>query len=120
MYQNNVSFEIREREARRIAQRYVGYLPLIVQPAEDENSVLEQIKYLVPSSFLFTELQQVIQHWIRKEQNDKQLHITMSLDKNIWRFGILNEKLKLADLFEEYHNQDGLLYVYYHVHSTCN
>lgn len=99
------SFEKRKKEADRILEKYPEKIPVIVQKALN-NTLLPEIdknKYLVPKDLSIGQFSYVIRKRIKLKPEDA---LFISIENTIPPTSSI-----LLQIYEEYKDKDGFLYV---------
>ena len=102
------TFKEREKESKRIKEKYPDRIPVIVEKNNNSKTLpdLEKIKYLVPNDITIGQLCYIIRR-------------RLSLPAEVALFLFINNSLLPASsdlvgqLYESNKNKDGFLYVYY-------
>ena len=112
-FKNQYTHEAREAEALRMRTKYPERIPTICQKSAFANRscpTIDKSKYLVPTDLTMGQFVWVIR---------KRLKI--SSDQAIYMFinGTIPPVSKLmSTLYNELHDQDGFLYIYYNFENT--
>jgi GABA(A) receptor-associated protein len=112
-FKDTNSLDNRKSESARIIQKYPDRIPIICERSDTERSLpeLDRKKYLTPSSLTFAEFQFVI----RKR-------IDLKSDQALYCFvgetALVPVGRTLSDIYNEFKNEDGFLYVVYASEST--
>jgi GABA(A) receptor-associated protein len=110
-FKSSHSFEKRKSESLRIRSKYPDKIPIIVEKFEKSNtSDIDKNKYLVPSDLTVGQFLYVI----RKR-------IQLLPEKAIYLF--IDNKIPataqmMINLYEQYKDDDGFLYIFYACEST--
>ena len=100
------TYEEKKQESERIREKYPDRLPIIVK--KDKNCILQDIdkeKYLVPKDMSLSQFMFVIR---------KRIHLDPATALFILINGnLINGTKIMSDIFTEYKQEDGFLYVVY-------
>jgi len=108
-----MSKPIEPAEVDRVMKKYPGRVPVYVKRADNVSSKLPDInrhKFLIPQDFTL----HALQHTVR-------LYLKLTPEQAIYLFvnnTIPTYSASLAELYEKYHDKDGLLYVTYSTENT--
>jgi GABA(A) receptor-associated protein len=100
-------------EIDKVMKKYPGRVPVYVKRADNVSSILPDInrhKFLIPQDFTL----HALQHTVR-------LYLKLKPEQSIFLFinnAIPTYTESLAELYEKYHDKDGLLYVTYSTENT--
>ena len=112
-FKHKYTSEIRSSEATRMRTKYPERIPTICQKSISANRscpTIDKSKYLVPSDLTMGQFVWVIRKRLK-----------LSSDKAIYMFinGTIPPVSKLMSvLYNELHDQDGFLYIYYNFENT--
>jgi GABA(A) receptor-associated protein len=119
--QQEVSFEKRAAEARRILNKYPDRIPVIVEKAV--RSTLPDIdkkKFLVPGTMLCGEFKYII-HKHLQQQTQAATQSAISAEQTVYLF-IKNTPPRtgalMSELYESSRDEDGFLYMEYSAENT--
>ena len=105
-YISNNSFEKRKSECLRIMSKYPDRIPVIVEPNGKNDIEIDNKKYLVPNDFNVGQFIYVLRKRI-KLSADKSLFLFINNDM------IPNVCFLMSEMYYNYSNDDGFLYVKY-------
>ncbi|XP_026192509.1 autophagy-related protein 8 [Cyclospora cayetanensis] len=117
---DEISFEKRTAEARRIRAKYPNRIPVICEKApRSDLPVIEKKKFLVPMNMLVGEFKYIIHKHINQCASSQGAPLTH--EKTIYLF-VENTAPKAGALIQEVYEQhvadDGFLYVEYSAENT--
>jgi GABA(A) receptor-associated protein len=106
-YKKKYNFEDRKKQVDGIVKRYPNRIPVIIEKEEGCKSIdnIDRNKFLVPDGFSMSELILVIRN-----------KITLSSEKALFVFinnQIMNNSRTIREIYNEYKDHDGFLYVKY-------
>ena len=105
-FKENYSFEKRKNEASNIIEKYPDRIPIIVQKYyTSELPDVDKCKYLVPKDMKLTQLTFVIRKRIKLDSTQT-IFITINN-------GLIPGNRSLSEIYNEYKDEDGFLYIVY-------
>ena len=93
----------RIRESSKILKKFTNKLPIVISEA-DNSIVLDKHKYLVPNSITIAQLLYVIRNRISTLNSEKALYLSV---KNT----MVTSQTILKEVYEQYKDEDGFLYL---------
>jgi len=124
-FQDQMSFEMRAEEARRILSKYPNRVPVIIERAQRSDlPEIEKKKFLVPGTMLCGEFRYIIHKHITQSSaaNSQGANgSTLTADQTIYLF-VKNSSPKTGSLTSEIYDtlkeEDGFLYMTYAAENT--
>ena len=105
-FQSKHSFEKRKEESEKICEKYKDRIPIIVLKHKScELPTIDKHKYLVPQDMSFSQFIFVIRKRIKLDST-KTIFITINN-------GLIPGNRSLSEIYSEYKDEDGFLYIVY-------
>lgn len=109
-FKNDNSFKERLEESSTIKKKYPDRIPIIVERANNKIEDIDKKKYLVPKDLTMGQFMHVVRQRIKLQSN-----IAIYLFIN----NIIPTTSELVNnLYDNYKDDDGFLYISYHGEST--
>ena len=109
MYKITRPFETRVQETHAIKIKHPDRIPIIVEPRPDAPSI-DKRKYLAPKDLVFSQFIYVI----RKRLQLNSEHALFFFNGNT----VINGQHTLSQIYNQYHDEDGFLYLSYDNENT--
>ena len=110
-FEKSFSFDERQKESRKIKEKYPDMLPVIVSKIRpDKRDELSQCKFLVPKGLHFFRLSRVIKRKLEMKQEEA-LFLYINNQMN-------SSNILMIDVYLQHKKDDGFLYVMYGTEST--
>lgn len=111
-YKESNTIEVRLDEASKIIKKYPDKIPVIIQKSSMDKSlpVIDRNKYLIPRELLVGQLVHIVK---------KRIHITA--EQAIFLFcnnNIITSGTTIGELYNNYKDSDGFLYIDYTSENT--
>ena len=105
-FKEKFPFEKRENESKKVLQKYLDRVPIIVQKhLSSDLPDVTKCKYLVPKDMTMSQFQFVIRRGIQLNESQT---IFITINNEL----VLGSQL-IIDAYENYKDDDGFLYVIY-------
>ena len=104
------TIEERKKESNRILRKYENRLPLIVDRGDDKTPAIDRHKFLVPTECTVAEFQSIIRKRI-KLNSDEALFLFVGET-------LVSGTTPLGQVYNQYKDEDGYLYLTYMKEST--
>jgi GABA(A) receptor-associated protein len=124
-FTQQMSFEMRAEEARRILSKYPNRVPVIIERApRSDLPEIDKKKFLVPGTMLCGEFRYIIHKHITQSaaaQNSYGHQQALTADQTIYLF-VKNSSPKtgalMSEIYETLKDEDGFLYMTYAAENT--
>lgn len=112
-YKEDKSFESRQAESTKVREKYPDRVCVICERAERAGHIgrLEKCKYLVPTTLTVGQFMFIIRKKLSLESSQS---IFVFVNKNV----LPPTSKEMGHLYEEYKDDDGLLYMLYATENT--
>lgn len=113
---DNVPFEKRAAEAKRIRAKYSDRIPVVCEKhSRSQLPDIEKKKFLVPSTMLLGEFKYIIHKHISQTPD------ALAADQTIYLFvngSSPKASTQMSEVYQQYHSEDEFLYMVYSAENT--
>lgn len=104
-------FNKRCQESKRIMNKYLDRIPVIVNKSDNSNiQDIDKKKYLVPRDMYISQFSYIIRKNIKLNESEA-LFITINNN-------LVPTNITMSEIYKKDHNEDGFLYVVYSSENT--
>jgi len=110
-FKEEYSLEDRQNESIKIMQKYPSRIPIIVEKNDKCNfQDIDKRKYLVPKDLNMNQFTFIIRNRIKLDSSQA---IFLMINNTI-----CPSNTNIGEVYDEYHNEDGFLYIIYSSENT--